>query len=676
MRPDVNNPIVPIFQQRGVMKLLRPLGITSLIACLVFFGACTESVIGPRHVIPGSGLRSVDAAETSPNMTSGTVSLGDLVLLGVYPQTTRIIVTTTGYSTVTVSGVVYRYGLGGHPSGAGGTVSLYGTFSTQAETVTDTLDFSGSMVLQQQAPSVFANAGDNAPWTWAGQASATVQRVDAQLAIQSVAHPGASTELALPFWGSSALLSPVTVPTGMRAAADTTSWVFIPDDGTASSPACNHFGATGLCVVVPTTSGTVHVKGYANAGPYVDAQPLHITVPAKPRIRIAAQPTTVSPGDTILVKTTFENAPDGNVYGYTYSIGAATGTCLTLFPARASCFLVPTSSGILRVKGRGADQIMFDSVAITVRTSLPPTLSVACPVSVIRGADVICTIGLSDATLPFAVTDISAGVQSGMDAFTISVTPPGPIAAGAVYRLSGPAVASTTLSVRGSAAWNGNVVGLAKTVNFAVERRPAELNEYVMTLGPKASGPGETAKFPSISAGREALGLYRRRAPRFDDIQIAIAGAGPNKGLSYVVSIPTIPASLVYVTLALSPGDPWYDAHPNKTGPLNDLGLPICTKSQIDNLRRETERHEGMTLADNSHYGIDQALLRKWRLGTTIESHVVGVVGSLEQVRQQMALDFETEWKAENAYLSSLQQAFDQTDTPKIFNGLGCSIYL
>lgn len=83
-----------------------------------------------------------------------------------------------------------------------------------------------------------------------------------------------------------------------------------------------------------------------------------------------------------------------------------------------------------------------------------------------------------------------------------------------------------------------------------------------------------------------------------------------------------------------------------------------------------------MTLADKSHYGIDQALLRKWRLGTIIGSHVVSVVGSLEQIRQQMALDFETEWKAENAYLSSLQQAFDQTDTPKIFNGLGCSVYL
>lgn len=660
------------------MALLRPLGATTLAVLLVSFGACTDGVVGPNQMIPGGGSRSVDAVETSPNLTTGMVGLGELVVLGVYPQTTRIIVTTTGYSTITVSGAVYRYGLGGHPSGAGGTVTLYRVFDTQAETEVDTLDLSGTLVLRQQAPTVFANAGDNAPWTWAGQTSASVQRVDARLAIQSVVQSGTSTELALPFWGASAPLGPVTIPAGMRAIADTASWVFVPDDGSASIPACATIGATGLCIVVPTTSGTVHMKGYANAGPYEDAQPLHITVPPKPLIRIAAQPATVSLGDTVLVNTTFENAPDGFVYGYTYSVaGAATGSCLTVFPATASCFLVPSKSGILRVRGRGANRILSDSVAITVAApSMPPALNVACTATVVRGADVACTIGLLDATLPFTITDISAGAQSGMEVFTIGLTPPGPIAAGTVYSLSGPAVASTALTVRGSAVWKGNVVALAKTVNFAVVRRPAELDEYVMTLRPEADGPGNTIKFPTLLTGGGALGLYNRQPPPFEDTQIATAVSGPNKGLSYVVSIPGIPASLINLTFAIFPGDPWYEAHPDKTGPLNDLGLKVCTKSQIDGLRFEIDRHEGITQADNSHFGIDQALLRKWKLGSFMGSHVISVIGSPEQIRQQMALDFKAEWLRESAFLKPLQQAFDATDTPKIFNGLGCSIYL
>lgn len=40
-----------------------------------------------------------------------------------------------------------------------------------------------------------------------------------------------------------------------------------------------------------------------------------------------------------------------------------------------------------------------------------------------------------------------------------------------------------------------------------------------------------------------------------------------------------------------------------------------------------------------------------------------------------MALDFATEWLAMDTYLGPLQVAFDSTDTPAIFNGLGCSIY-
>ena len=583
MRPDVNNPLVPIFQRRGVMKLLRPLGATSLAVLVLSFGACTESVVGPKHVIPGSGSRSVDATETSPNMTSGMVGLGQQVVLGVYPQTTRVIVTATGYSTITVGGVVYRYGLGGHPSGAGGTVTLYGTYNTQAETATDTVDLSGTLVLQQEAPSVFANAGDNAPWTWAGQASGTVQRVDAQLAIQSYAQPRPSTELALPFWGASALLSPVTIPTGMRAAADTASWVFIPDDGTASSAACSTFGATGLCVVVPTTSGTVHVKGYANAGPYVDAQPLHITVPPKPRIRIVAQPTTVSPADTILVNTRFENAPDGNVYGYSYSVaGAATGSCLTGFPAKASCILVPTGSGTLRVKGRGANQIMVDSVAIVVRTSLPPTLSVTCPVSVVRGSAATCSASMSDGSIPAVRTWHFSSTDALLPVFQRD--------GAAATSWAGDLVISGTITV--SASVGGVMQSKSAAVAVTARDWSRDTVEYTINEVP--------TPFPDPPPDEHSLGSNQLGYDIRLDTYV-IVSSGPNEGVAYFKTLPfRLRFDVNYNSNAMVTGSRFFNMQPATARTFN--GVSYCARSRVVSDVSLVKKHEGFSADDaNSH---------------------------------------------------------------------------
>lgn len=195
-----------------------------------------------------------------------------------------------------------------------------------------------------------------------------------------------------------------------------------------------------------------------------------------------------------------------------------------------------------------------------------------------------------------------------------------------------------------------------------------------MTLRPVADGPGRTSKYPDLGGG--TLGLYWRQPPDFEQITVATAASGPNQGLSYVLSIPGIPASLINLTLALFPGDPWYNAHPDSSGIRNDLGELICTKRQIDGLRLQIERHEGTTMASNSHYGIDQDLLRRWKLGTYMGSRVISVQGSAEQIRQRFALDFAAEWRREDAALKPLDQAFDATDIPAIYNSLGCSIFL
>ena len=60
------------------------------------------------------------------------------------------------------------------------------------------------------------------------------------------------------------------------------------------------------------------MKGYANAGPYVDAQPLHLTVPPPPTMTVDANDSSVRVGETIHISTTFANAPNGTVSFYNY----------------------------------------------------------------------------------------------------------------------------------------------------------------------------------------------------------------------------------------------------------------------------------------------------------------------------------------------------------------------
>jgi hypothetical protein len=141
-----------------------------------------------------------------------------------------------------------------------------------------------------------------------------------------------------------------------------------------------------------------------------------------------------------------------------------------------------------------------------------------------------------------------------------------------------------------------------------------------------------------------------------------------------VLSMPGLPASLIYITFALFPGDPWYEAHPSIPGPTNSLGKRICIKTEIDGLRLEIERHEGITMATRSHFGIEQDLLRRWRFARQVGAMVSAATGTPESIRQQVVLDVASEWKKFVSVLTTDQDAFDGVDVPAIFAALGCGI--
>jgi hypothetical protein len=364
-------------------------------------------------------------------------------------------------------------------------------------------------------------------------------------------------------------------------------------------------------------------------------------------------------------------SPDSNPDDVTFG---ATGT-LTTSTAMASAVILPMSPLEFPV----FDLVGHASARYSVTLgALPPApkLNIACPTSTTRGATIACNISVTPPTLAFTITGVAAQVFADGAFTSLAFTPPGAIAAGQVYKLEGPAVASTTLTVDATVTVDGQSRTLTKDFSFAVTARPAELGDYIMTLAPQASGPGRTSKYPSISTGTGTLGLYARQTPDWDQVTVLTAADGPNKGLSFVGSVPGIPASLIYLTFAIFPGDPWYTAHPTNPGPVNSLGLRICTQSQIDNLRLQVERHEGITMADNSHFGIDQNLLRLWRLARVFGGLVSAAHGTPDAIKQQLTLQIATEWKKEADALNPLQNAFDATDTPAITNSLGCSIFL
>jgi hypothetical protein len=96
----------------------------------------------------------------------------------------------------------------------------------------------------------------------------------------------------------------------------------------------------------------------------------------------------------------------------------------------------------------------------------------------------------------------------------------------------------------------------------------------------------------------------------------------------------------------------------------------------IDAFRLGVERHEGATMIDNSHYGIDQNMLRKWHFAALLGGLVSSSKGSPEAIRKEMGQTMQVEWEREHQYVLTLQRAFDAVDTPALFATLGCSIFL
>ncbi|MBI2408709.1 MAG: hypothetical protein HYV19_10455 [Gemmatimonadetes bacterium] len=504
-------------------------------------------------------------------------------------------------------------------------------------------------------------------------------------------------------------------PVGQRA-------VFEELVACAGQPTCTYQASAAGAVVVQATLTETRVLAARNTG----ATGAHV--------KITADSTTLTYGDTTVFRVTVPGAPDSSwtVTGYQFaSLGlqqtaallavrgysersTRTGQRIVAFgapvigptndrTARESdvesvsqarkqrpvhfrdaehecdgatstrCFDDPQDTGYEIVTALVDGISQRDSVLVTVLR--PPALVVRCtPATVVRGDSVICTIGLSDSTLQFAVDSLAAQAAADMSVLEIGLQAPGQLPAGRLDTLQGVAVTNTSLTALATLTWNGRRLSLRASARFEVAKRPRELQPYIMTLSAHFMGPGRTTAYPSYATGGGTLGLYESGTPRFDLITVSTVQSGPNSGLTYVRTMPGVPESKVWITDALTSGSRWYDAHPIVRGPLDPSGTPLCTRDKIDLLRMEVGRHEGLTSATKSHYGVQQAFMTQWNLAKVMGARVIQVPADSAHAR--MSEEFRMEWLRFWKQLDVLQSKFDSVDTPASFARLGgCSIY-
>ncbi|MDP1857961.1 MAG: hypothetical protein Q8K82_04790, partial [Gemmatimonadaceae bacterium] len=159
--------------------------------------------------------------------------------------------------------------------------------------------------------------------------------------------------------------------------------------------------------------------------------------------------------------------------------------------------------------------------------------------------------------------------------------------------------------------------------------------------------------------------------------------AGPNAGLSYL----TIPdsvtqiRSIIYIypgldSLAMAnasgtpPGKVWFDDQDGNDGYSPPPGaMNRCTVDRVAWLHQRARDHEGVTMADSSHWGVFNRVFQSRLLAQSLEASVKTSRLTLKELLLgQLNVLYAN-------YLSPASDSFDSTETALIFsNGgeLGC----
>ncbi len=278
-----------------------------------------------------------------------------------------------------------------------------------------------------------------------------------------------------------------------------------------------------------------------------------------------------------------------------------------------------------------------------------------------RGQTVRCTITPDK---PYKVLTRRASATG----FSIAEEPGTTHAANTQYVWEGPAVTNTQVQMVIETEEEGGTKQTTHTAAYTVRAREwpkLQLSAPVVTVG--ISGSLQT--YPA----NKVLGNARPHIPQttIDALPVTRPTAGPNTGLSFL----TNPLPAISHSIHLHPG--LYNNPATPTSPdqqwrrdQDGNGSGDCTSSVFSDLTRRIERHEGVTQADNSHWGITARFFRDSEAEQRIEE--------LYKNGDEAALrrDVRTTWLGliTTGPHKTQQTNFDKTDYPKIDAALGCAL--
>jgi hypothetical protein len=372
------------------------------------------------------------------------------------------------------------------------------------------------------------------------------------------------------------------------------------------------------------------------------------------RLALTASTTTPTYGDNVV----YTAAPDPaggqlRITSWLFRPDAGTQPPTTPCDTTNPCNDVVRTSGTMWVYGTLNGRPDSGSVHVGMKD---PDLVVSCPATVTRGSTLTCKIYLSR---PVAFTLLSR--QSGGAGFTVLSEPRSSHAAGDTARWTGPGVADTRVAIQALLEYgkvvtgNGSFIAAPRAWNaWRLLVAPITKNEVVGQMPPHIAGDSATI-----------AGFYLND---IDTLSISVARVpfGPDSGLAYVATQPTLPRPTIYYHPDLQSGSAWYKDQ-------NGKGSGTCKATSISNrLWPELRRHEGETMSDISHFRVANDAFFALRPDLEIE-RMVSAITDDNFLRSDVQLAFAA-WR--DGPHHQRQQQFDREDYPKIWNNLACSLDL
>jgi hypothetical protein len=323
-------------------------------------------------------------------------------------------------------------------------------------------------------------------------------------------------------------------------------------------------------------------------------------------------------------------------------------------------------NALVRVRGNGINRCTFsgtpnyftvDDITITmedVRLTCAPS-----PVE--RGQNVRCAM---TPDLPYRVVSRRA-TGSG---FTIEETPGTSHGANTEFVWEGPAVADTRVRVVLQVTeTNGSTQQKTYNADFRVQARnwpKLQLNAPTVTVGLR----GNMTAYPAngvMGNARPEMNLATVNA-----LPITRPAAGPNTGLAFL----TNPWPTVDHTIFIHPAlynNPTTPPTPSQVWHADQNGQPggTCSQAMFAILEPFVRRHEGVTQASNSHWGITQRFYQNGNAEQRLEQIYRNTAD--HAVVRQAAYD---EWvRLHSGSHSNQQAAFDAAEYPALSAAIGCN---